>query len=184
MQPLFLKLNLKEFIILKLYTISMSRCSISVVIISIAIKVEWLSLSIVEHFNCTNLYLSTKTLPSDFRTIFHADLISQMNNSQNFTQMVWQSQSIKNIESLIGVLVFSEVKTWKSLIPFSTFSHTFSFFKYFFPDISHTSNFPDANFCDFLRGLYFAKIAKNPRNKTRVEIDPHQVCFSYTRLVA
>ena len=111
MQPLFLKLNLKEFIILKLYTISMSRCSISVVIISIAIKVEWLSLSIIEHFNCTDLYLSTKTLPSDFRTIFHADLISQMNNSQNFTQMVWQSQSIKNIESLIGVLVFSEVKT-------------------------------------------------------------------------
>ena len=109
---------------------------------------------------------------------FHADLISQMNNSQNYTQIVWQSQS------LIEVLFFSEGKTWKSIIPFSTFSDPFSFFKYFFPDISRTSNFLDANFCDFLRRLYFAKIAKNPRNKTRAKIDPHKVCFSYTRVVA
>ena len=160
MQPLFLKLNLKEFIILKLYTISMSRCSISVVIISIAIKVEWLSLSIVEHFNCTDLYLSTKTLPSDFRTIFHANLISQMNNSQNFTQMVWQSQSIKNIESLIGVLVFSEVKTWKSLIPFSTFSHPFSFFKYFFSWHFAHIKFPGCEFLWFFARIIFRKNSK------------------------
>ena len=62
-------------------------------------------------------------------------LISQMINSQNFAQIVGRSQSMKNMESLMGVLLFSEGKASNITITFSTFCHPFSFFKYFFPDI-------------------------------------------------